>query len=101
MFEYFDSPSEDIRSGAALAAGQSAILETLGIADCDGIGNLAVGSPKVQLPVIVKKIEASSTPASRLLSLLALKEVNPTSCCKRSLCADYVVGRSAFAQQPA
>ncbi|WWD22460.1 hypothetical protein CI109_106951 [Kwoniella shandongensis] len=58
VLTFFNNESEEVRSAAAFAA-----------------GNLAVGSPNVFLPAIVKRIEAADNETSRLLLLHALKEV--------------------------
>ncbi|KAK8845507.1 hypothetical protein IAR55_006220 [Kwoniella newhampshirensis] len=58
ILAFFRHESEEVRSAAAFAA-----------------GNLAVGSPRVFLPEIVKHIETADSGSSRLLLLHALKEV--------------------------
>ncbi|ORY22630.1 armadillo-type protein [Naematelia encephala] len=58
VLSFFNNESEEVRSAAAFAA-----------------GNLAVGSPKVFLPAVVKHITSADDEASRLLLLHALKEV--------------------------
>jgi cullin-associated NEDD8-dissociated protein 1 len=63
---HFDSESESIRTAAASAA-----------------GNLAVGSPGVFLPELLKQIEAGSGSGNRLFLLHALKEVSSPRCYAR------------------
>ncbi|WVN91012.1 uncharacterized protein L203_106258 [Cryptococcus depauperatus CBS 7841] len=58
ILEYFKSDSEQIGSAAAFAA-----------------GSLAVGSPEVFLPVIIKRIENPRNESDRLLFLHSIKEV--------------------------
>jgi len=59
---HFESESESIRTAAASAA-----------------GNLAVGSPDVFLPELLKQIEAGTGAGNRLFLLHALKEVRTSS----------------------
>ncbi|WVQ93760.1 hypothetical protein IAU59_000837 [Kwoniella sp. CBS 9459] len=58
ILSFFSSESEELRSAAAFAA-----------------GNLAVGAPDVFLPAIIKNIDSTTSEASSLLLLHALKEV--------------------------
>jgi cullin-associated NEDD8-dissociated protein 1 len=75
VMTYFEDKSEEVRSAAAFAAGQLTHIRKAAIADVFS-GNLAVGSPKVFLPAIIKKIEGAQSESSRVLLLHALKEVS-------------------------
>ena len=72
---FFENDSEEVRSAAAFAAGEfMMMISNLQILII--LGNLAVGSPTIFLPIIVARIGLAESEASLLLLLHALKEVN-------------------------
>jgi hypothetical protein len=71
---YFSSESEEIRSGAAFAAGELCVdLSGFGLIRS---GNVAVGSPNVFLPAILQGINSATDETSSMLMLHAMKEVS-------------------------
>lgn len=68
----FGSKSEEIRSAAAFAAGESMRHVRLKLTL---LGNMVVGSPTELLPAILQNVSADKSASERLLFLHALKEV--------------------------